>query len=202
MGKYKAQNFKKLARVPAWTLLFISFIFGVVAIFSLRANNLRAIELAEKVTQVDEADGDVEAALKELREHIYAHMNAGLRSDTGIQQPPIRLFHRYERLKEAEAARVEALRSQILIDAQTKCEAEFPNDFSGRVRVPCVQAYIDSNKVEEQTISPDLYMFDFASPTWSPDLAGWSLVLAVIFAGAFIISIVSELFLRQHFHGN
>jgi hypothetical protein len=41
-------------------------------------------------------------------------------------------------------------------------------------------------------ISAALYKFDFVSPNWSPDLAGWSLVLSALFLLAFIVSFTLE----------
>ena len=69
----------------------------------------------------------------------------------------------------------------VYTDAQAECERQNPTDFSGRNRVPCVEAYVTSHKVAEQPINPDLYKFDFDSPVWSPDLAGISLVLTGLF---------------------
>jgi preprotein translocase subunit SecF len=37
-------------------------------------------------------------------------------------------------------------------------------------------------------IPQGLYQFDFVSPTWSPELAGWSLVATIIFLIGFIVS--------------
>jgi protein tyrosine phosphatase len=60
--------------------------------------------LRDKLLVVDQQDGDVELALRELREHIYSHMNSEL-GGSNVQQP-IQLKYRYERLVNAEKVRV------------------------------------------------------------------------------------------------
>lgn len=172
-----------------YTLCFIlAAFFGLVAILSLRANNMEAIRLRNHVLEVDKNNGDVEKALRELRSYTYQHMHTDLASSTNVY-PPVQLKYRYDRLVTAEKERVQAIMAKVYTDAQAECERQNPTDFSGRNRVPCVEAYVTSHKVAEQSINPDLYKFDFASPVWSPDLAGISLVLTGVFtaAGAFAL---------------
>ena len=76
--------------------------------------------------------------------------------------------------------------SKIYTDAQHYCEKVDSTDYYGTNRVPCVQQYIRNHGVSNLPTIPDsLYKFDFVSPWWSPDLAGWSLVLAGLSLGTF-----------------
>ena len=43
-----------------------------------------------------------------------------------------------------------------------------------------------------------LYKFDFVSAKWSPDLAGWSLVVAVASLVGFIISLLYRWFIKMY----
>ena len=50
------------------------------------------------------------------------------------------------------------------------------------------------------SFQPGLYEFDFLSPTWSPDLAGWSLVLAVLTSLGFVMSWLNNIFSKRRPH--
>ena len=150
----------------------------VVGVFALRANNLKMVELRNAVYQADKDNGDVSKALTELQRHVTAHMNTSLSSGNSTVYPPIQLKYTYERLREAN---VKTSNEQLYIDAQAHCERLNPTDFSGRNRVPCIQQYVESRGVQQKPIPESLYKYDFVSPTWSPDLAGLSLLGSALF---------------------
>ena len=167
--------------VSYWVCLVLAVVFGVMTVVNLRTNNLKAVRLRNNVLSVDKASGDVETALRELRTYIYSHMDTSLSSGTNVY-PPVQLKYRYDRLVTAEKQRVQAATAKVYTDAQALCEQQNSNDFSGRNRVPCIEQYVTSHTVSEQTINEDLYKFDFASPAWSPDTAGFSLLATGFFA--------------------
>ena len=172
-------------RTPAllnYTLFFgLALFFGVLCIINLRANNLQAVKLRNQVLEVDKANGDVEAALRDLRSYVYTHMNTDLSANTNVY-PPVQLKYRYDRLVATEKERVAAVMAKVYTDAQAECERQNPTDFSGRNRIPCIEAYVTARTIPEQPINEDLYKFDFASPTWTPDFAGITMVLSGLFA--------------------
>ncbi len=184
--------------VPALIFLALAVFFSVVSVFALRANNQKMIDLRESVYSADEQNGDVEGALKALREHVYAHMNTSLTAGDNSIRPPIQLKYTYERLIEAEQAK-QANNDGLVTEAQDYCERTQPESFYGRGRLDCIRSYLDQHGVQVSSdifIPEDLYKFDFVSPSWSPDLAGWSLVLAVLFGLAFVLRAVGELLVR------
>lgn len=164
-----------------WIFVGLAVFFGFVGVLNLRANNQEAVNLRNRVLEVDKANGDVEKALRDLRAYVYAHMNTNLSSGTNVY-PPIQLKYTYDRLVEAEKQRVQAEMAKVYLDAQATCERQNPTDFSGRNRVPCIEQYVTSHTIAERPIADDVYKFDFASPAWSPDSAGISLVLSGLFA--------------------
>lgn len=190
-----------IRRVSYWHFLIACLVSGVVAVFALRQNNLTAIKLRDNVMQVDKQNGDTEKALKTLRSYVYSHMNTNLATNTSVY-PPIQLKYRYERLVAAEKARVAASTGNPYNDAQTYCEKNFPESFYGAGRLPCIQNYLDTHPVsaKEQPIPDSLYKFNFASPVWSPDLAGWSLVFSGLFLFLFALRFLIELWFRHQFH--
>jgi len=171
-----------LRMVKVWHLSVLLLVSATVCVVSLRSNNLTMVQLRDEVYTADRTDGDVEGALQRLRAFVYGHMNTQLASDDNAVYPPIQLKYTYERLKQAEQDRVKQVNEQVYTDAQNYCERLYPGSFSGGPRVPCIEQYVSERGVKEHAIPDALYKFDFVSPTWSPDLAGFS-VLASIFFG-------------------
>lgn len=173
-----------------WYFLILAVIFALISGLAMRQNNITAIKLRDEVLKADQQNGDVEGALRRLREHVHSHMNSGLATGPNAIRPPIQLKYRYERLVAAEEERVRAINARIYTDAQADCERRFPAAVSGGPRVACIQQYVTSHGVQKQTIPEGLYKFDFVSPAWSPDLAGWSLLAALLFFLAFIVRLL------------
>lgn len=195
--------YTKLRVVSYWYFLIACIVFGLIAALALRQNNLTALHMRDDVLKVDQQNGDIETSLRKLREYIYGHMNTDLASSSTVY-PPIQLKYRYERLVAAEKARVAgANTSTIYNDAQKYCETTQPQSFYGAGRLPCVQNYIDTHplsQVKENPIPDSLYKFDFASPMWSPDLAGFSVLFFALFLVLFIIRLGLERWFRHELH--
>ena len=188
----------KFWRVPYHIFLVLFIVSGVVAIYALRHNNQTMVQLRSEVYAADQAGGDVNLALNNLRKYVYGHMNTDLSSGGNVIKPPIQLKYTYERLLAVEQQKAVSTNSQIYTDAQTYCQALVPAGVSGRGRVPCVQDYVTSHGVKITPIPTGLYQFDFISPAWSPDLAGWSLVFAALMGIGFVASFLMQLLTKRN----
>lgn len=195
MNKRKLHHIWKTLRKFHYEYFLAAFLFsGFVTIMALRHNNLTALSLRQHVLQVDKDNGDTEAALKKLRQYVYGHMNTNLSTGTSVY-PPIQLKYRYDRLVQAEKDRTSG--SNIYNDAQTYCEKNSPQSFYGAGRLPCIQGYLDSHpNVPPKPVPDSLYKFDFASPAWSADLAGISLLLCGFSLGLFVIVFAADRTMR------
>ncbi len=151
----------------------------LVTILALRHNNEHMLSLKNAVYAADKQGGDTQKALQNLQIYVVSHMNTSLSSGTNIY-PPIQLKYTYDRLVQAESEQLASTNSKLYNDAQQYCEAQNSSDFSGRNRVPCIQQYVKDHGQPLKTIPDSLYKFDFVSPIWSPDLAGWSLFVTAI----------------------
>jgi hypothetical protein len=197
MDKRKLHHlWTRLRPVNAMYFLTAAGILLFIGVLAMRQNNLTAIKLRDEVAKVDEADGDVETALRNLREHVYAHMNSDLSGGSSNVQQPVQLKFRYERLIAAEKSRVSQENEKIYNAAQEDCERRFPQGLSGGGRVPCIEEYVSSRSLKEQPIPDALYKFDFAAPAWSPDLAGISLVLSAIFLLLFFVRLALDWWIK------
>lgn len=185
------QNFKSVS-YKIWLSLFL--ISAVAAIFALRANNQHMIELRSDVYAADKAGTGIEPALDKLRLYVYGHMNTNLSSGGNAIKPPIQLKYTYERLQStADAA---ANNSTLYTTAENYCQAQIPASVSvsGRGRIGCVQDYILSHGGKAAAPIPvALYEYDFVSPLWSPDLAGWLVLFSIIFLLVLVATILSRL---------
>lgn len=164
----------------------LSLISGVICVSALRQNNLNMVKLRNQVFAADKANGDVETALRNLREYVYSHMNTNLSSGNSIK-PPIQLKYRYDRLVAAEKKRVGEDATSVYNKAQKYCESFISHSVFGGANIQCVQNYVKSHGAQEINIPDSLYKFDFVSPTWTPDLAGISLVATVVFFLLFVV---------------
>ena len=172
----------KFRALKPWYFLVATLIFGTIAIISLRANNEHMVKLRDAVYAADKSGQGVDTALNNLRTYVYAHMNTKLASGPDAVYPPIQLKYTYDRLVNAESARVSAVNAQLYTEAQNYCQQVNSTDFSGRNRVPCITDYVSTHGAKIQPIPDALYKFSFSSPFWSPDLAGWASLFTIISA--------------------
>ncbi len=151
--------------------------------------------LREKVFAADQSGQGVEEALNNLRSYVNSHMNTSLSNGSTSLYPPIQLQYTYQRLVDAQS---QQNNSNVYSDAQNYCQAQNPTGFSGRTRIACVQAYIESHGVKSTPIPTGLYEFNFQSPGWSPDLSGWSLVVSVVLFCFFAMNLGYWILQRKH----
>lgn len=180
MDKRHLRYVHRLVKNVRFSYLVVALLISLTTfVFAYRSNNLTAIRLRNELLEVDKQNGDVAGALNRLRLYTYAHMNADLSAgSTGIY-PPIQLKYTYERLVSAEQKRATDANGQLYTQAQAYCEQQVTSRVTIN-RVPCIQSYLESHGAVAANAIPDaLYKFDFVSPRWSPDLAGWSLVVSI-----------------------
>jgi hypothetical protein len=177
---------------PTWVFLALFLFSGSVTVIALRHNNETMVHLRSAVYEADKNNGDVNTALNKLRAYVYGHMNTNLSSGGNAIKPPIQLKYTYDHLQAAEQKRADDANTNVYTQAQAYCQQQNSVDFSGRNRVPCVTDYVTAHGQKAGTIPVALYEYDFVSPAWSPDLAGWSLVLTVILFLAFISSFLMD----------
>jgi hypothetical protein len=177
--------------------LAVAVLSTVVAVVALRSNNEHMITLRQAVYTADKNNTDINQPLKELQNYVTTHMNTNLSSGPNAPYPPVQLKYTYERLVAANGSAVTAANNQIYTEAQKACEQQNSADFSGRNRVPCIEQYVKShNAAMPPVISDSLYKFSFLSPTWSPDLAGWSLVVAALSYALCLVTLVYNYFVK------
>lgn len=205
------KNIKQLQRVKTWQLVSLLLLAVLVAATFLRLNNIGMLERRDAVYAADKA-GDSEILknrLYDLQRYVSAHMNAN--------PDRIALEGQYQRDSEKAKARAEASgrsnpNGNVYQKAADVC------DPIGRAQgwrwpdpryIACVDQELSKYPAATGMTSgiqlPDvnLYYHSFVSPIWSPDFAGWSVIICLVIATMIVARLIGLLvlraMLRRHF---
>jgi len=189
---------RRLRLIKPWYFLVFALLSAVVCLFALRANNEQMIKLRTAVYTADEQSGDTLGALQKLQAYVTAHMNTDLSSGPDGVYPPVQLKYTYDRLVKAQSDQTAQANGKVYTDAQAHCEQQNSTDVSGRNRVPCIEQYVQTHTTPLKPIPDALYKFSFISPAWSPDLAGWSMVVAALSALLFVLTFIVDRWFKRH----
>lgn len=173
---------RRIASISVRTWLVLFLVSGLVSLAALRHNNQQMVKLRSAVYTADKNDGDVNTALNNLSHYVYSHMNTNLSDGTNGIYPPIQLQYTYQRLLQAQAGTLQEANQKVYSAAQSYCRSIGQTTW-GLSTITCIQNYVVNHGVKSTAnvnIPQGLYEFDFISPAWSPDLAGWSLLVSVI----------------------
>jgi cytochrome c1 len=192
---------RRLEQVKTWQLIVLLILSLFVSATLLRLNNVGMVERRESVYAADKAadDDEVLDRLYDLQRYASSHMNAS----TG----DVYLDKKYQRdvervVRETEVANRESSdrSAELLYQAYAICRDRFPGYSSAYTQ--CVGA--EQDKIPENAIGVTraefppvaLYKHNFISPVWSPDFAGWSVLITVFLGVAVIIRFIVGVYLR------
>ena len=188
--KKRSEVYKIFKKFNLRILVVLFILFACLSIYGLRQNNLEMIRLKNQLMTADRDDGNVNGDLNTLRSYIYNHMNTSPGTKNGVY-PPIQLKYTYQRLLAQAQAGITAQNNQLYNQAVAYCNSIEPNatadEDSLRQLATCEEAHYIAQPLASAYVSPALYEFDFISPIWSPDLAGFSILISI----ALLIAIVA-----------
>lgn len=201
MNKRKLHHYwTKIRGVKTWQLVILALISGWSSIYGLRQNSINLEPKVQAVIAADEKGEGIEEAVNQLGYYVTHHMNAEL-------PRPLQLEKSYNRaVEKAYDNALESLHSgSLLNEAKEVCSK------LGVIVSPgpqCIQDYLDKNWNPDRGSlvvdypDPALFTYQFASPAWSPDLAGWSILatvfLTVIIIGRLAAAVVVKKILKKH----
>ncbi len=200
MNKRHLHHFwTRFRAIKPWYFLALFLISSIVYVFALHFNNIHMLKLRAAVFSADQNNTDVQVPLKALQAYVTSHMNTNLNAGKNPVYPPIQLKYTYERLVKGQGDQIAKANAQFYNVAQAYCEQQNSTDVSGRNRVPCIEQYVQEHHTQLQQQIPDaLYKFDFVSPKWSPDLAGWSMFVAILSGLLFVITFITHIWFRRY----
>lgn len=188
--------------IKTWQLLLLFILSLFVAATFLRMNNTGMLARRDAVASADAAGNtdEIMSRIYDLQRYVAAHMNA----ETG----DFYLQEQYNRdVKAAIAAasgdtdgydspqaRADAIcNPNLQIHGYSKAYQDcMLKELSREGQV------IDPAKIKLP--NPALYRYSFVSPLWSPDFAGWSIVVSLLLAAAIICRIAAVMVLRFLLH--
>lgn len=194
------RGINRLQHVRTWQLVLLLILAALITATFLRLNNIGMIERRTAVLNADkQGDNEVtRARLFDLQRYSAAHMNAA--SGT------IYLQEQYSRDTQAiiEAASARESSDNINLLADQACKARFGG--YSQAYVQCFASELAKfpsgvNAPDKANLpNPSLYRHDFASPAWSPDFAGFSLLICIVLALAIVARLLGLLILRLLLH--
>ncbi len=201
--KHVKRNIKQLQRIKTWQLVVLLVLMGFVSATFLRLNNIGMLERRTAVLNADEKGDEqtIRDRLVDLQRYVSSHMNTDLGKGVYLE-------HSYNRAYQAAldvAASDDNPNGNIFVKAQEVCAPRYSSWSESYVN--CVAGEIakypaSSNLASQVSVNPQIYLHDFASPLWSSDFAGWSLVICVVILIMISIRIISvsilKMVLRRH----
>ena len=207
----RERGLKRLQQVRTWQLVLILVLAMFVAATFLRLNNIGMIQRRDAVLSADKQANEevLRNRLYDLQRYAAAHMNA----DTG----PIYLQESYNRAAEAAKRAAEAEVGGNSVNIYKKIEDEVcgPLARANGWRWPdaryiaCQQTELAKYPSAEQgsgavTLpNKELFRHDFVSPGWSPDFAGFSVIVCLGIIVVIILRLIGvgilRLLLRKHY---
>lgn len=199
-------SIKRLQQIRTWQLLVLLMIAGFVAATFLRLNNIGMVERRDAVLAADTSGNhtDMVNRLYDLQQYSVTHMNA----DTGT-------FYLEAQYKRDVQKSVEQASSDnnpygdINVKVDQLCRSRFSS--YSQAWVQCFANELAKyppapDPADKATLpSTDLYRYAFLSPLWTPDFAGWSVLVVLLLALLIIIRLLGlgllKILLKTHYRG-
>lgn len=200
------KSIKRLQVVKTWQLVILLILMGFVSATFLRLNNTGMIARRAAVLSADKAANDQETSdrLADLQRFTAAHMNA----DTGVFD----LKEKYDRdvsaIINADTGTSGADSPQARADAVCRPANATTVGYSAAYQNCVVNELLKQGQVADPGMAKKLpnaalYRYSFISPIWSPDFAGWSVLLTgvilLIIILRLVILVVLRILLKRHY---
>jgi hypothetical protein len=200
--KHIKRSLVQLQRIKTWQLVIILILASFVSATFLRLNNIGMVQRRDAVYSADKVGDNTvtQNRLYDLQRYVSSHMNTNM--GTGVF-----LTATYNRDKKAlvDEASV-GPNGNIYVKAQQVCAPRYRSWSPAYVQctVNELAKYpAGANLNNTVNLPPGPYQYDFVSPLWSPDFAGWSVLVCVVILimiiARFIGVVILRILLRRHY---
>ena len=200
------RSIRSLQRIKTWQLLILFILMSFVAATFLRLNNIGMLQRRDAVLTADKA-GDttvIQNRLYDLQRFASSHMNG----ETGIFY--LEGQYRRDAQKAVDAAKNDDNpNGNVNEKAEAVCRPQYT--VWSPAYVQCftdeLSKYPPSPDPAQNVILPStsLYRQSFTSPLWSPDFAGFSVLVCGVILIMIIVRLISlgilRLLLKRHYRG-
>lgn len=191
------RNLKKIQRIHTWQLLVLFVLSSILSASFLRLNNIGMVQRRAAVISADKS-GDSAALqnrLIELQRYVTSHMNTDMGKGVFLENTyQTAVNDAYEKAANSEDS------NNIYKTVQDICAPKFTSWSIAYVN--CVSNELakypaGSNLASVvQKPSYNAYVHNYISPIWSPDFAGFLVLISVVILIMIIIRITSVLILK------
>lgn len=200
------KNLKRIETIKTWQLIILLVLSLFISATFLRLNNTGMISRRNAIEGADKSGDtqDTSSRIYDIQRYAAAHMNA----DTGV----FYLQSQYDRDVKKAVTAASGDSSTGDNSPQAKADAICnPNlqihGYSLAYQNCMLEQLSKAGQVVDPASimlpNPALYRYSFTSPLWSPDFAGWavlvSLLLAIMIVIRFIIWAVLKVLLKRHY---
>ncbi len=191
------RNLGRLQSVKTWQLVILLILAAFVSATFLRLNNIGMVQRRDAVYSADKEGNDAvtQDRLYDLQRYVSAHMN----TDMG---KGVFLLNTYKRdaqtLYEQESSSSDP-NGNIYVKAQQVCAPQYTSWSPAYVQctVDQLAKYPSWKNLDSMSILPTgPYTYAYASPLWSPDFAGWSVLVCVVILIMIIARLIGVVILR------
>jgi hypothetical protein len=203
-GRIK-QSIKDLQRIKTWQLIVLLIIAGFISATFLRLNNIGMVERRDAVLSADK-HGDEQVLIQrlyDLQRHVSAHMNTDLGRGVYLESSYARDLQDWQSSQYGDGNP----NGNIYKKAQEVCAPRFRSYSAAYLQCTTSELakYPAAADPATDTSKPrqEAYIHAFSSPLWSPDFAGWSVLLFILILGLIVVRFASlgvlALLLRKHY---
>ena len=199
------RSMKKLQRIKTWQLIILFILACFVSATLLRLNNIGMVERRSAVLAADNTGLNeiTKNRLYDLQRYVSAHMNTDMGKGVYLEAT----YKRDVQTAYDNASNDSNPNGNIYKKAQEVCAPQFSHysyaylqcTTGELAKYPQGQNLINSVKLP----SADTYLHVFSSPLWSPDFAGWSLLICMLILVMIITRLASvgtlKILLHHHF---
>ncbi len=196
------RNIRQLQRIKTWQLVILFILSCFVSATFLRLNNIGMVERRAAVLSADDA-GNSETTINrlyDLQRYISAHMNTDMGNNFSLESSYKR---DYQAALDA-AANDSNPNGNIYKKAQEVCAPQFTRYSYAYLQCTTGElakypaASDPASSVKEPLVNT--YRHTFVSPLWSPDFAGWSVLISLMLAVMIVVRLVAIGILRAVLH--
>ena len=203
-GRIK-KNIKDLQRIKTWQLIVLLVIVGFISATFLRLNNIGMVQRREAVITADKegSQDDIVNRLYDLQRYVSSHMNSNLGRGVYLEQSYTRDYQKWLQSQSGDTNP----NGNIYQKAQEVCAPQFSSFSYAYLQCTTneLAKYPAADDPASKSTQPrqEAYIHNFASPLWTPDFAGWSVlvfiaIIVLIFIRLLSIAVLQAVLRRRY----
>jgi hypothetical protein len=200
--KHIKRTINGLQRIKTWQLVVLLLLAVFLAATFLRLNNIGMVQRREAVLSADE-NGDEQIIIQrlyDLQQYVSSHMNTSLGNGIYLEAS---YYRDYQALVD-QASNTQNSNGNIYKKAQQVCAPQYSQYSAGYVQCTLreLDKYPAATELKSEVEAPpaELYRHSFSSPLWTPDFAGWSVLICVVLVLMILARLITLLILRAMLH--